>query len=423
MSAAAVAVISRSPDSGLPRAKASAAPRATRDVHVAVIGASGRVGRRVLALIARQATLGPSSLRIVAVVNSRRALKVAAEPDSAWRGFRGLDPARAAEQLCASAQTDVTAVLDELHALPRPLIVLDCTASAAIAARYPAWLADGIDIVTPNKIGPSADAPLATRIAAAQALSGAHLYDATTVGAQLPLLSTLRELHGAGDSVRRFEAVLSGTLSYVLGRVQQGEALSSAVRTAVAEGYAEPHPATDLSGEDAARKLVILLRALGHDIELGDVERAPLVDAALLAESDPARLLQGLTAADETWRARAAVAEARRECWIYRASFEPDPFGPDSFEPGPFEREPNERNPGPTRVRARIAPERVPLDHPLAGLAPCENKLVLHSAFYGAAPLCVSGPGAGIDLTAAGVLGDLQLAARRHAFASAASVA
>ncbi len=314
----------------------------------------------------------------------------------------------------------MTAVLDELHALPRPLIVLDCTASAAIAARYPAWLADGIDIVTPNKIGPSADAPLATRIAAAQALSGAHLYDATTVGAQLPLLATLRELHGAGDSVRRFEAVLSGTLSYVLGRVQQGEALSAAVRTAVAEGYAEPHPATDLSGEDAARKLVILLRALGHDIELGDVECAPLVDAALLAESDPARLLQGLTAADETWRARAAVAEARRECWIYRASFEPDPFGPDSFEPGPFERE---RNPGPARVRARIAPERVPLDHPLAGLAPCENKLVLHSAFYGAAPLCVSGPGAGIDLTAAGVLGDLQLAARRHAFASAASVA
>jgi homoserine dehydrogenase len=393
MSAAAVTAIARTPDLGAPLARP---PVARRAVHVAVIGASGRVGRRVLALVARPRSLGATPLRVVAVVNTTRALGATA----------GLDPAEAAEHLCATAPTDVAAVLDGLDALPRPLIVLDCTASAAIAARYPGWLADGIDIVTPNKIGPSADEPLAKRIAAAQAFSGAHLYDATTVGAQLPLLSTLRELHGAGDKVRRFEAVLSGTLSYVLGRVQQGEALSSAVRAAVAEGYAEPHPATDLSGEDAARKLVILLRALGHEIELSDVECAPLVDAALLAEADSARLLQGLAAADETWRARAAVAEARRERWIYRASYEHDPDAP----PG-------------ARGRARIAPERVPLEHPLAGLAPCENKLVLHSAFYDAAPLSVSGPGAGIDLTAAGVLGDLQLAARRHAIASVAVTA
>jgi homoserine dehydrogenase len=228
------------------------------------------------------------------------------------------------------------------------------------------------------------------------------LFDATTVGAQLPLLSTLRELQRAGDRVERFEAVLSGTLSYVLGRVQHGEALSQAVRGAVAEGYAEPHPARDLSGEDAARKLVILLRALGHKIELADIECVPLVDAALLAEPDPVRLLTSLAAADETWRARAAIAQARQERWVYRASFS--------------------RN-GLDRATVRLAPERVPLDHPLAQLAPCENKLVLHSDFYRAAPLSVSGPGAGIDLTAAGVLGDLQLAVQRHSALPANAVA
>ena len=352
-------------------------------VNVALIGASGRIGARLLELIACSAAVG-STLRVVAAFNSRQALASAA----------GIDAADAARDLFDTPPADVAARLDVLSTLPRPLIVVDCTANATIAARYPGWLADGIDIVTPNKLGPSADRGLALRIAAIEAKGGARVHDAATVGAQLPLLSTLRELHAAGDRVARFEAVLSGTLSYVLGRIERGEALSAAVRGAVAEGYAEPHPASDLSGEDAARKLVILLRALGRDIELADIERVPLVDPVLLAEPDPAALLRGLVAADETWRARAALAQARRERWVYRASFEHDAVA--------------------AVDRVRIAPERVLLDHPLAQLAPCENKLVLHSKFYAAAPLTISGPGAGIDLTAACVLGDLHAAARRH---------
>lgn len=355
-------------------------------ISIAVIGATGRVGRRLLELVAsRRAVLAATGvhLRVTAVANSRTYL-IARE---------GLPAEHAAARLSQAQPTSDQAFADSLLRLPRPLIVVDCTASADIAARYPQWLAAGIDVVTPNKCGPSADRPLARAIATALAATGAVLRDATTVGAQLPLLQTLRDLRAAGDEVERFEAVLSGTLSYVLGNVQTGAALSTAVRDAVAQGYAEPHPARDLSGEDAARKLVILLRALGHDIELGDVERVPLIDAALLDESDPARLLTGLQAADETWRARAAIAESRHERWIYRASF--DRAGP---EPG----------------RARVAPERVAQDHPLARLAPCENALILHSAYYRAAPLTIAGPGAGIDLTAAGVFADLLAVAQRY---------
>lgn len=366
----------------VPHAIVARGPCTPRLVNVAMIGASGRVGDRLLELIARSAAA--SALRLVGVFNSRQALI----------RIGGIAAASAAAQLRASAPLDVSSALSGVAVLPRPLIVIDCTADATIAARYPDWLADGIDVVTPNKLGPSADLALALRIAAIQAAGGGRIYDAATVGAQLPLLSTLRELHDAGDRVDRFEAVLSGTLSYVLGRLERGEALSAAVRGAVAEGYAEPHPASDLSGEDAARKLVILLRALGRDIELSDIECVPLVDRALLADPDPAGLLRGLAAADETWRARVALAQARRERWVYRASFEHDVVSASD--------------------RVRLAPERVPLDHPLAQLAPCENKLVLHSRFYAAAPLTVSGPGAGIDLTAACVLGDLQQAARRH---------
>ena len=360
-------------------------------INIAIIGASGRVGRRLLELLAsRHAVLAASGvhLRLVAVANSRRYLIVR----------EGLSPEHAVVRLSKAHPISDPAFADSLLHLPRPLIAVDCTASADIAARYPQWLAGGIDVVTPNKFGPSADRSLARAIAAAQTATGAVLRDATTVGAQLPLLQTLRDLRAAGDEVERFEAVLSGTLSYVLGNVQAGAALSTAVRDAVAQGYAEPHPALDLSGEDAARKLVILLRALGHDIEVADVERVPLIDAALLNERDPGRLLAGLQAADETWRARAAIADSRRERWIYRASFDRASLDRSGSAPG----------------RARVAPERVALDHPLARLAPCENALILHSAYYRAAPLTIAGPGAGIDLTAAGVFADVLAVAQRH---------
>lgn len=349
-------------------------PPVRATINVAVIGASGNVGSCLLDLIA--AGRSSVALRLVAVANSRAALIVR----------KGLASAQACARLrTAAPEAGFAAALAHL---PRPLVVVDCTASAEVAAHYPRWLTAGIDVVTPNKFGPSADRPLARAIAAAQASSGALLRDSTTVGAQLPLLQTLRDLHAAGDRIEHFEAVLSGTLSYVLGSLQQGHALSAVVREAFALGYTEPHPASDLSGEDAARKLVILLRALGHDIELADVECVPLVDADLLDEPDPARAIERLPVIDETWRARVAIAQARHERWIYRASFD--------------------------GTRARVAPERVACAHPLANLAPCENALILHSAYYRAAPLRIAGPGAGIDLTAAGVFADVLAAARRY---------
>jgi bifunctional aspartokinase / homoserine dehydrogenase 1 len=358
----------------------TAAGKTTATVDIAIIGATGRVGRRLLELIdARRALLQQRSglrLRIVAAANSTRWLHV---PDHV--------PATRVPELLAAASPPPDA-LALTRAPLQPRVLVDCSASAQIAALYPRWLGAGVDVVTPNKLGSSAERPLAQAITAAQA-GGGVLHDNTTVGAQLPLLSTLRDLHRAGDRIERFEAVLSGTLSYVLGRLQQGIALSTAVNEAVRNGYAEPHPGRDLSGEDAARKLVILLRALGHDVELGDIECAPLVDAALLAAADPASLLARLEQADAGWRARVAVADVRHERWVYRASFE--------------------------NGRARIAPERLAQSHAFARLAPCENALILHSDFYRAAPLTIAGPGAGIDLTAAGVFADLVAAAQRRA--------
>ena len=339
------------------------------ELRIAVIGASGRIGARVVELVETRrrewSALGLEP-RIVFAANSRASV---ADPG-------GVAPGAVSSRLRAGAPWPDFAELGVD-------VVIDCTASAGIAARYPEWLGRGIHVVTPNKIASSSDYEQHAALVRAQAHGGSQLRDATTVGAQLPLLSTLADLRRAGDRIERFEAVLSGTLSYVLSSVQAGQALSQSIGEAVALGYAEPDPACDLSGVDAARKLVILLRAGGIDIELGDVERIALLDVA------DGTWLDAAVAVDETWRARAAIAQARQEKWIYRASYE--------------------------HGRARIAPERVALDHPLARLAPCENAIVLHSELYCAAPLTVAGPGAGSALTAAGVFADLLAVAERHA--------
>lgn len=353
-------------------------PRSS-EIGVALIGATGRVGRQVLALIGTHAA--GHKLRLVAVANSRAHLLA----------LGGLDPCSAAERLQASPDAGET-LASALAGLQRPLVIVDCTASAPIAAQYPRWLGAGIDIVTPNKFGPSADRPLRDAISAAQTAGGTLVRDSGTVGAHLPLLGTLRELRQAGDQVESFEAVLSGTLSFVLGSVQQGAALSAAVQGAVALGFAEPNPARDLSGEDAARKLVIMLRALGHDVDYADIERVALVEPGLVDGVEAARFPEVLREVDETWRARTAIADARHERWVYRATYE--------------------------HGHARVAPERIALEHPFARLAPCENALILRSRYYAAAPLTIAGPGAGIDLTATAVFADLLEAARRHAAAA-----
>jgi aspartokinase/homoserine dehydrogenase 1 len=356
--------------------------RQATPVYLALLGASGRVGQGLLRIIGQRApglARRGIALELIALANSRRACF----------SDRAIEPASATALLAAADDVDADRFSHDLLArAERPLVLVDCTASADVAARYPRWLEAGIDIVTPNKHAPAGDAGLLAAIGAAEQASGARLFHETTVGAQLPLLRTLRELVAAGDHVERLEAVLSGTLSYVLGRVRQGVAFSAAVAEAVRSGYAEPNPAGDLSGADAARKLAIVLRALGIAIETRDIEVTPLVPDTLLAEPDGERLLAGLAALDESWRDAAALAAAAGECWVYRASHE--------------------------NGRARIGAERVSLDHPFAGLQPCENALRLSSTYYRAAPLNVSGPGAGIELTAAGVHADLMAAIERR---------
>jgi homoserine dehydrogenase len=202
------------------------------------------------------------------------------------------------------------------------------------------------------------------------------------------VIETLEMLLATGDEVHKAQGCLSGTLGFLMTRMEEGAALSLAVKEAIDLGYTEPDPAVDLSGEDVARKATILGRMAGLLDENTNVELEGLVGPEMLGASQEA-LFEQLRALDPGLAERAAAAKSRGETLRYVATVE--------------------------RGRAQVGLTAVPIDSPLGMLKGTDNMIVFHSDRYDARPLVVSGPGAGIDVTAMGVLGDiLRVAAERR---------
>jgi aspartokinase/homoserine dehydrogenase 1 len=277
---------------------------------------------------------------------------------------------------------DILARLRARHGTP--LALVDCTASDELAARHASLLAAGIAVVTANKR--SLAAPLKAWRALREAARRAPLRSSTTVGAGLPVLATVRALRRRGDALWTVRAALSGTLSFVLSAVHDGVPLSRAVALARARGLAEPHPAADLSGADVARKLLIVLREAGVLLETGDVRVKPLVPAECLALPDPESFLKDLEAHDSEFAERAEAAAAKDRRLVYVASWD--------------------------GARAQVGLSEVEASDMLARARPAENIVLLRTALHDEVPLAIAGPGAGVDVTAAGVHGDLLSAAR-----------
>lgn len=147
-------------------------------------------------------------------------------------------------------------------------VVIDCSGSAEVAERYEGWLAAGIHVVTPNKQAGAGPLPRYQRIRAAAAASGARFRYEATVGAGLPVITTLRDLVDTGDEVLAIEGIFSGTLAWLFNRFDGSQPFSQLVAQARSMGYTEPDPRDDLSGVDVARKLVILAREAGHALSL-----------------------------------------------------------------------------------------------------------------------------------------------------------
>jgi aspartokinase/homoserine dehydrogenase 1 len=338
------------------------------------IAGVGRVGAALLDQLAERAE--HQRLRVAGIGRSRRALLApGGVPLERWR--------EAVEEAEAPAEGLVEGAVASPH---HPRIFVDCTASGELPRSYERLLAAGVSVVAANKVGfagPGAFWERLERVAS----EGAAVYRETTVGAGLPILGTVADLVDTGDRIRRLEGVLSGTLGYLCDQVMSGHRFSDAVRRAFELGYTEPDPRDDLSGTDVARKLVILARTAGLGLEPEEVEVEPLLpdgtDGGTLEE-----FWAALPAMDGALEARRAEAEASGERLVYLGVLEDG--------------------------RARVGLRSVSLEHPCGGLRGSENLVLVVSDRYRETPLVVRGPGAGPQVTAAGVFADV-LRARAEA--------
>jgi len=344
-------------------------------ISVGLIG-PGLVGRALLAQIAKQAPVLRErfriDLRVRGIMSSSHMLLDERAIDlEAWQG-----------RFEAAPPPDFEAFARHIEPAHFPYsVVIDCSASDEVAERYAPLLARGIHVVTPNK--KAGAGPIARYREIQRWVHDARrqfLYEAT-VGAGLPVISTLRDLIRTGDRVERIEGVLSGTLSYVFHRFDGRAPFSMIVREAKALGYTEPDPRDDLSGTDVGRKLVILAREMGVEVDLADVAIENLVPDHLRG-LDPTAFLERLAEGDVSMEARRLEAASRHEVLRYVGVVEAN---------------------GTARVELRSYPKT----HAFAGLAPTDNIIAFTTARYNTNPLIVQGPGAGPDVTAAGVFADL----------------
>jgi bifunctional aspartokinase / homoserine dehydrogenase 1 len=264
------------------------------------------------------------------------------------------------------------------YALTRPVLV-DLTADDTAPILEQALL-QGMDLVLANK------RPLADQQNVSESLwqvaraRGRRILHEATVGAGLPIIDTYHKLIESGDRVERIEGLLSGTLGYVLSQVSSGVAFSKAVRAAMAHGYTEPDPREDLSGMDVARKALILARLLGFRGELGEDSVESLVPP--WARSLPLKgFLARLEELDPAWKRR--VDSVRKEGAVLRYVAQVTPR------------------------RIVVGVRSVPLTSPFAAIQGSDNQLVYTTARYQENPLVITGPGAGAEVTAAGVLNDI----------------
>lgn len=346
---------------------------ANKNVSIVLLGV-GQVGRALLRLIAgrNENTRDDAVINVVGIADSRAAL---------------IDDDHLSTQTLAEALTikEEGGTLEQMRnasspselasALAPGTILVDVTASNDTGPLLEEALARGCGIVLANK------RPLATAWSDAEAffLHPYVRYEAT-VGAGLPVISTLRNLLSCGDSFVSIKGVLSGTLGYMCSQMERGASYSQALLSARDLGYTEPDPREDLLGTDVLRKALILARSASWPLETDDIDVKPMFPDSL-SDMTVDEFFQEIHTLDEDYARQVSEAKKAGRSLRYVASI--------------------------NRTEASVGLEQVDKDGPFGILSGAQNCVIFRTSFYDEMPIAISGPGAGPLVTAAGVLGDI----------------
>ncbi len=345
-------------------------------LNVFLVG-TGLIGSSLIEMVKDQfnklAKENRLEVNIVAVANSRKMLF---DED-------GLDLRSCLDKMNESGdRMNMKLFFDRMSALNLPnSIFVDCTSSPEVTSFYEDILAANISIVTPNKKANSSSMESYRRLKATGFSRGVKFLYETNVGAGLPVINTMNDLLLSGDKVLRIEAVLSGTLNYIFSSFEAGRKFSEVVREAKSKGYTEPDPRDDLNGMDVARKILILSRESGLEMELDDIKVENLVPESCQGEMSIDEFFSCLEKYDSDFEALRQKAQDEGKKLRYMAVL--------------------------SEGRVKIQLGSVDQTHPFYSLSGSDNIILLTTERYHDRPMVIRGPGAGAAVTAAGVFADI----------------
>ncbi len=335
----------------------------------------GTVGSKLIEQIRSQYELLKESsrlkLNVVGIASSRNAIF----------NRDGIDLEHYKEQLAASEPSNIKRLHDEVVGMNIfNSVFVDCTASREVAGLYQSLLEHNISIIAANKIAASSDFDTYRKLKLTALQRGVKFRYETNVGAGLPIIGTINDLCNSGDKILKIEAVLSGTLNFIFNELSAEVPFSETVRRAKELGYSEPDPRVDLSGTDVVRKLVILTREAGYQVEQEDVEKNLFIPDDFF-EGDVEVFWKRLPELDASFEQRRKNLEAEGKRWRFVATMD--------------------------HGKTDVALQEVPQGHPFYNLQGSNNIVMLTTERYREFPMLIQGYGAGASVTAAGVFANI----------------
>ena len=345
-----------------------------QEVNLFICGV-GTVGGSLLEQIAQQQEKLMSELRVKLNVVG------IASGHNAMFNREGLNLSDYREQLKQAPASNIKRLHDEVIGMNIfNSVFVDCTASSDVAGLYKDFLNHNINVVAANKIAASSNYKAYRELKQIAQKRGVKFLFETNVGAGLPIIRTINDLVNSGDKILRIEAVLSGTLNFIFNTISKDIPFSKTVEMAKAEGYSEPDPRIDLSGKDVIRKLVILTREAGYEIEQEDVEANLFIPESFFKGSLE-DFWKNLPSLDADFENRRKELEKNHRVWRFVAKFE--------------------------NGHGSVSLQEFDQDHSFYVLEGSNNIILLTTERYKEYPMLIQGYGAGASVTAAGVFADI----------------